>query len=193
MRRIPAVLLALFLIVAAMPLALADGSYCLGRWVSVAIDYGDGVKTTEFDGMDITDYMRIDFKEDGTFTVDWAGTTIQGDSWGEDLSGLVAVIGSETLTFEKIGSQLVNDSDGVLIYFEKEEKKKSGGLLGLIKASKFVGKWVATGADQGDGKIVSEIGDMNVADLITLKINRDGTLVLTSMVSGPSRRPGGVR
>jgi hypothetical protein len=42
MRRIPAVLLALFLIVAATPLALADGSGYLGRWVSVAIDWGKG-------------------------------------------------------------------------------------------------------------------------------------------------------
>ena len=182
MRKSQAVLIILCLIAsmfAGSP-ALAAPSDYLGQWVCVAIDNGDGVKQTEYEGSAVADMLKITFREDGTMTVDLPDGPIEG-SWKETEDGLTAEVNGEEEAFELKDGQLVNESDGTLVYLEKAAQKKKGGLLGALKAAKYAGQWVATGIDQGDGKIITQMDGMDIADLMTISIKRDGTLVLSSL------------
>lgn len=173
------IILCLIMTMFALPASAAEADY-VGEWVACAIDVGDGVKLTEYEGSNVSDIMKIIFNEDGTLTVTSFGQEIPG-TWTADETGISAQIDGERVAFKTVDGQLVNESEGILIYLAKAAKPKSGGLLGALKANKFVGRWVATGIDQGDGVIMSEINGVSVSDMLVLLINRDGTLTTTSM------------
>lgn len=163
------------------PAALSEQDY-VGEWVGVAIDIGDGVKLTEYEGTSVSDLMRLEFKEDGTLVVTSFGQQIPG-TWTAVDDGISATVEDESVLFKLMDGQLVNDSDGSLIYLEKaaQTPKAGKGLLGTLKRNKYTGSWVATGIDPGDGNIVTQMDGVDIAGMITILINRDGTLTLSSV------------
>ncbi len=181
MRKTGTLLLVLCLVLSLMVPAGATEPDCTGGWVGCAIDVGDGVKLTDYEGMRVSDLMWLDLKADGTLVVTSFGQQIPG-TWTQDESGVNAVVEGETALFKLVEGQLVNDSDGNLIYLERvtQPVKAGKGLLGALKLNKYTGKWVATGIDQGDGNIVTQLDGLDVSDDLLLTINRDGTLMLTS-------------
>ncbi len=174
----------LFLIIftlAGFGAVLAEKTDYSGEWVCVSIDMGDGVKMTEYEGSSVADLMKIQLNQDGSLLVTSFGDAIPG-TWQAGEQGITANIDGQVVEFEFRDGQLVNDSNGVISYLEKSVvKSKSGGLLSLIKGSKYVGNWVASAMDEGDGVLKYEIDGFKISDLIALQINRDGTLVMTSM------------
>ncbi len=182
MRKMLAVfmVLCMMVLVSLAPAALADAQDYVGGWTCVAVDTGDGEKQTEYEGMAVGDLMRIEIRDDGTLTVDSMGAQLDG-SWSEEADGLSAEIDGQAVFFELVAGQLVNDSDGVLIYLAKADTpKKSGGLLGALKAGKYTGEWVATGVDLGDGTVQSQLDGLELSELMRFTINKDGTLTMTS-------------
>lgn len=172
--------LALLIAALAMPsVAFAAASDIAGEWACVAVDSGDGVKQVEYEGIDVAELVKIAFREDGTLTMTSQGEDTEG-TWAEADSGVNALIDGQDVAFKLVDGQLVNDTDGVLIYLEKAVKKK-GGLLGALGIGKYTGKWVATGFDKGDGLIVDEMDGYPVSEYASLQIKRDGTLVMTSL------------
>jgi hypothetical protein len=150
-----------------------------GEWTCVFIDTGDGVKKTEYEGISVADLMKIQLNQDGTLQVIFSGETIHG-SWKKSTGGIVTNIDGQEITFEYKEQQLVNDSDGMLMYLEKT-KAKPGGLLSLVKGNKYAGTWAAAAVDEGDGILKEEMDGVKVADLLSLDIKRDGTVIFTSM------------
>jgi hypothetical protein len=162
MRKAGVALLAFCLIAAALvPAALAEGGDYLGRWVSVAVDWGDGVKLTEFDGQDISELESIEFKEDGTFVQNFMGDVLDGTSWAERPGGVSISFGLDPTPLDMVNGQLVDVTSGVRIYLKKVEGAAGEG---------FSGRWIATGGEAGDGSIQPLEGAM------TLMIQFGGTL-----------------
>ena len=125
--------------------------------------------------------MKLQVNQDGTLLATSYGVPIPG-TWKEDVNGISAVIDGEPVAFEFKEGQLVNDSNGTLLYLEKvETKPKSGGLLSLVKGNKYAGEWIASAVDEGDGVLKTELDGIKVSELMSFLINRDGTLVMTSM------------
>jgi len=184
MRKMIALTVCLFVIALAVPCfqtALAETSSFAGEWVCVALDDGDGVKKTEYEGINVSDLMKLQFNQDGTLQVSSLGESMPG-TWKEDKNGISAVIDSEPVEFEFIEGQLVSNSNGTIIYLEKvETKPKSGGLLSLVKGNKYAGTWIASAVDEGDGVLKAEFDGVKVSELMSFVINRDGTLVMNSM------------
>ena len=109
------------------------------------------------------------------------GESIPG-TWKADGKGVSAVIDGQAVAFAYTDGQLVNNSNGVTVYLEKAApQQKAGGLLSLLKGSKYTGKWVAAAVDEGDGILKEEFEGVKVAELMSLQINRDGTLIMTAM------------
>ncbi len=181
MRRISTgfIILCLVMTMIALPASAAEADY-VGEWAACAIDVGDGVKLTEYEGSNVSNIMKIIFNEDGTLTVTSFGQQIPG-SWTADETGINAEIDGQQVSFKTVDGQLVNESEGILIYLAKVVKPKSGGLLGALKANKFVGYWVATGIDQGDG-LVTEWDNQSVPDK-AITINPDGSWDIESINS----------
>ena len=174
-------LLLLILALTGSQIALAQTADFAGEWVCVAVDLGDGVKLTEYEGSSVGELMKIKLDQDGSLLVTTLGASIPG-TWKEDAQGVSANIEGEELAFELIDGQLVNTSNGVTAYLEKAAAQpKSGGLLSLVKSSRYVGTWVPTAVDEGDGVLKEEFQGVKVADLMAFQINRDGTLTMTSM------------
>ncbi len=174
-------LLMLILVLAVSPAALAQTADYAGDWVCVAVDMGDGVKLTQYEGSDVGELMKIKLNQDGSLMVTTLGMSIPG-TWKGDAKGVSANIEGEELAFELIGGQLVNTSNGVTAYMEKAAAQpKTGGLLSLVKGSKYLGKWVPTAVDEGDGILKDSLEGVKVADLMALQVNRDGTIVMTTM------------
>jgi hypothetical protein len=183
MKRI-AVFLAFLLLLqasfAGVLIARADSGYA-GEWACVAIDMGDGIKLTEYQGADVNSLLKVVFRQDGTLTVTSMGELIPG-TWQETSVGVSAVVDGEAVEFTREGSQLVNDTNGVLMYLEKAAgKPKTGGLLSLVKVSKFTGRWDAVSIDKGDGVLLTEMEGVSVSALMSFQISRDGTLELISL------------
>ncbi len=170
---------AVLLVVLFLGAALADTAYP-GEWVCVAVDPGTGVKQTDFEGMNVSELVKLVISEDGTLTVLSFGETIKG-TWAQASGGITAEIDGEQVSFALEGSQLVNNTDGVLMYLEKESKKPAaGGLLSLVKGSKYAGHWVAE-AVVSQGVRMTEMEGIPVSQLLSFTFNRDGTLEFLSM------------
>jgi outer membrane protein assembly factor BamB len=159
--------------------ALADASDYAGEWTCVAVDAGDGEKRTEYEGVAVGELMRAEIRDDGTLTVRSMDALLYG-TWAEAENGVSAEIDGDAVFFELVDGQLVNDSDGVLIYLAKDQPRKSGGLLGILKVGKYTGEWVATGIDAGDGTIQTQLEGLELSDLFRFTIKRDGTFTMTS-------------
>ncbi len=174
-------LLFLLLAFSAAPASAAEASGYAGEWVCVAIDMGDGVRLTQYEGSAVADLMKIRFDPDGSLQVTSFGQPVPG-IWEPGLEGVSAVIDGSAVIFRSVDGELVNASDGVTFYLEKAATApKAGGLLSLVKASRYAGEWVASGIDEGDGVIRSELNGVKAADLLSFSIGRDGMLVMTSM------------
>ena len=158
----------------------AETSAYEGKWACAFIDEGDGVKKSEYEGMKVSDLFTIEFNGDGSMSVYSFGQEIPG-TWQESPGGITAGIDGEAVSFMYQDGQLVNDSNGVTMYLEKEKAAQSGGLLSLLKGGKYTGTWVASGVDEGDGVIKTQIDGMNVSDLLSITINRDGSAVINNM------------
>lgn len=151
-----------------------------GEWVCVSVDMGDGILLTEYESSGVGDIMRIQLNGDATLMVTSLGENIPG-TWEGDAQGVSAVIDGQAVRFDLKEDQLVNSEDGITAYLEKvKAEPKPGGLLSLVKGNKYLGKWVSKSIDEGDGILKGEYEGMQVADLMTFQINRDGTLVMTS-------------
>lgn len=151
-----------------------------GEWVCVAVDLGDGVKVTQYEGASVRDLANLRLNADGTMSVTTPGGAISG-TWKEENGGISAQIEGEVVPFELKDGQLVNASNGVTMYLEKAgAKPMTGGLLSLIKGSKYTGHWIAAIVDEGDGVQKQEIDGIKVRDLMSFQIDRDGTLVFTT-------------
>jgi hypothetical protein len=137
---------------------LAQTTDFTGEWVCVAVDLGDGVKLTEYEGSSVGELMKIKLEQDGTLMVTTLGASIPG-TWKTDAKGITATIDNQAVAFEFIDNQLVNNSNGVTAYLEKAAAQpKPGGLLSLLKGGKYTGKWVTAAVDEGDGILKDEIG-----------------------------------
>ena len=66
-------------------------------------------------------------------------------------------------------------------------KPLTGGLLSLIKGSKYTGHWLAAIVDEGDGVQKQEIASIKVRKLMSFQIARDGTLIYTPARSDKNR------
>ncbi len=163
-----------------LPAALAETSYP-GAWVCVAVDPGTGEKLTEFQGTSVSELARLNIREDGTLTVTSYGMEIPG-TWIKSADGITAAIDGDSVIFFLQDGQLVNEFDGALMYLEKAGAKTSGGLLSLVKGSKYTGLWEAEAFETG-GVRTTESEGVPVAKIIAFQINRDGTLELLSMGS----------
>lgn len=173
-------ILCLIVLMPVVSAAALDAEYT-GEWVGSAIDVGDGVKLTEYEGVNVSDLMKIEFKEDGTLTVTSFGQLISG-TWEADAEGVSAVIDSQQTAFRMENGQLVNNSDGVRIYLERTPAKpRTGGFLGSMLANKYVGDWACAAVDEGDGILQTQYQGVDAAEWMSLKINRDKSVVMTSM------------
>ncbi len=186
MRRMIAVASCLLLIVLAAlccPAVLAEGAGYAGEWVCVSIDPGTGEKQTAYEGTPVADILKLQLNQDGTLQATSLGVPIPG-TWEEGPKGVSAVIDGQTVAFDLAEGLLVNNTNGVLSYLEKVAAKPAGGgLLSIFKGSRYAGKWVASAVDEGDGVLKTDIGGIPVSELLSISINRDGTLVMTSMGS----------
>ena len=174
-------LLMMVIALAVSHLALAQTADYAGEWVCVAVDLGDGVKVTQYEGTNVGDLMKARFDPDGTLMVTTLGASIPG-TWKADEQGVSAVIDGQAVAFVFTDGQLVNNANGVTVYLEKAApQQKAGGLLSLLKGSKYTGKWVAAAVDEGDGILKEEFEGIKVAELMSMQINRDGTLIMTAI------------
>ncbi len=156
-----------------------------GEWVCVAIDLGDGIWLHEYEGVKAEDVMTLLLGPGGSLQVTSFGESING-TWEEETDGVLAMVDGEAVALELREGRLVNEAEGVRFYLEKktgetEAKASSGGLLSLIKSSRYAGKWLASGFDEGDGNLKTEIDGIPAAELMSFNIHRDGTLSMISM------------
>lgn len=177
--RIACLLLAALVAAAAAP-ALAGAADYAGDWACVAVDLGDGNKLTEYEGTGVGDLMKLRLGQDGALVLTSMGGEIPG-TWAETADGISADIEGQAVAFTLKDGQLVNTENGVTMYLEKAAAPKSGGLLSLVKGSRFTGRWVVSAVDEGDGVLKDQYQGMKVSDVMAFQINRDGTLVMTSM------------
>jgi hypothetical protein len=174
-------LLLVVMLVAESSLAAAQSTDYAGEWVCVALVMGDGVKQSEYEGSSVADLMKLRLNEDGTLVLVSMGESIPG-TWEGNAQGVTATIEGQAVSFEFNDSRLVNNENGVTLYLEKTVvQPKAGGLLSLLKGSKYIGTWVPEAVDVGDGILKDEMDGIKVAELMSFQINRDGTLLMTTM------------
>ena len=181
-RRYVALILSLLLLVAALtqPLPARAEDYT-GHWVCVGVDLGDGVPVDVYMGTAVADLMQLRLEAGGELTVISMGQEMPG-TWAETAEGISALIEGQQVLFSFRNGQLVNNEQGVISYLEKQNAApKAGGLLSLMIGKSYVGKWVSTAVDQGDGQLVTDIGGMSIAGFITLQIKADGSVLVNSM------------
>ncbi len=177
-----ALFLSLMILAAALPpAAQAQSNDYTGHWVCVGVDLGDGVPTDVYMGTAVADLMQLRLEAGGEMTVISMGQEMPG-TWAETAEGISALIEGQQVLFSFQNGQLVNNEQGVTIYLEKQAAApKAGGLLSLMIGKSYVGKWVSTAVDQGDGQLVTDIGGMSIVGFITLQINADGSVLVNSM------------
>ncbi|MHC1786923.1 MAG: hypothetical protein AB9880_07675 [Christensenellales bacterium] len=181
-KAVGALLLSLIILAAGvLQPALAQGADLTGDWVCVAVDLGDGVKSTEYMGSSVGDLMKLSIKADGTLLLTSMGAPIPG-TWQANQEGLAATIDGEPVAFLLQEGQLLNQSEGVTIYLGRAAAKaEPGGLLGLLKGSRYLGRWTVAAIDEGDGVLKKEYQGLQVAQMMSIQINRDGSFVMTSL------------
>lgn len=152
-----------------------------GEWVCTAVDMGDGVLLKEYEGIAVSELMRLSLDQSGGLTVNSLGQTIPG-TWTARDQGITALIDGQQVVFSLKDGKLVNTDNGVTSYLERQPAKpKTGGLLSLLAGRKYEGKWISTAVDEGDGVLSTEIDGMLIDGLITLEIRGDGTVLLSTM------------
>lgn len=122
-----------------------------GDWACQSVDLGDGVKLTEYEGVALPEAMYCTLNADGTasffsFSIEQSGT------WQPTAGGITLVLDGMDVPFAYQDGQLVNNQDGVIMYFGRAEAKpKSGGFKDLVNIGKgdtpakfqFAGIWNA--------------------------------------------------
>lgn len=177
-----AVFLALIILGTAFPQAAsAQTADYTGNWVCVGIDAGDGVLAKEYFGYAAEELMQLRLEAGGTLTLTSAGEAIPG-TWSATDEGISVLVEGQHVLFRLENGQLINTEQGVTSYLEKvPDAPKTGGFLSLIIGKAYIGTWISTSADQGDGVLITDIGGMPIKGLITLQINADGSVLVNSM------------
>ena len=165
-----------------LPVAsLAQPADYTGEWVCTAVDMGDGVLLKEYEGIAVSELMRLKLDQSGGLTVTSLGQAIPG-TWSAQSDGITALIEGQQVVFHLKDGKLVNTDNGVTSYLERQPAaSKPGGLLSLLAGRKYEGKWISIAVDEGDGVLSTDIDGMLIDGLITLEIRGDGTVLLDSM------------
>ena len=151
-----------------------------GEWVCTAVDMGDGVLLKEYEGIAVSELMRLTLDQSGGLTVNSLGQTIPG-TWAAQSGGITALIEGQQVVFELKDGKLVNTDNGVTSYLERQPAKpKPGGLLSLLSGRKYEGRWISTAVDEGDGVLSPALDGMLIDGLFTIDIRGDGTLLFSS-------------
>ena len=162
------------------PACAATADYT-GDWICTGIDQGDGVIQAEFQGMAVSELMKLTLDTGGTLVLVSAGETIPG-TWTAHEGGITAVIDEEPVNFVLLDGKLTNTEQSTTIYLEKAgEPARSGGLLSRLAIGKYPGRWISVAVESGDGVPKTEMDGMSVTGLLVFTIDADGTLALTSM------------
>lgn len=160
--------------------SLAQPADYTGEWVCTAVDMGDGVLLKEYEGIAVSELMRLTLDQSGGLTVTSLGQAIPG-TWTAQDQGIAALIEGQQVVFGLKDGKLVNTESGVTSYLERQPAKpKPGGLLSLLAGKKYEGKWISTAVEEG-GVLSTEIDGMLIDGLITLDIRGDGTVLLSTM------------
>ena len=110
-----------------------------GEWVCTAVDMGDGVLLKEYEGIAVSELMRLTLDQSGGLTVNSLGQTIPG-TWSAQDQGITALIEGQQVVFLLKDGKLVNTDNGVTSYLERQPAKpKPGGLLSLLAGRKYEG------------------------------------------------------
>lgn len=172
-------------ILAALCLMLPAASFAqpaeyAGEWVCTAVDMGDGVLLKEYEGIAVSELMRLTLDQSGGLTVNSLGQTIPG-TWTAQDQGITALIDGQQVVFGLKDGKLVNTESGVTSYLERQPAApKPGGLLSLLAGRKYEGRWISTAVDEGDGVLSPEIDGMLIDGLFTIDIRGDGTFLFSS-------------
>ena len=151
-----------------------------GEWVCTAVDMGDGVLLKEYEGIAVSELMRLTLDQSGGLTVNSLGQTIPG-TWAAQSGGITALIEGQQVVFELKDGKLVNTDNGVTSYLERQPAKpKPGGLLSLLAGRKYEGKWISTAVDEGDGVLSPALDGMLIDGLFIIDIRGDGTFLFSS-------------
>lgn len=151
-----------------------------GEWVCTAVDMGDGVLLKEYEGIAVSELMRLTLDQSGGLTVNSLGQTIPG-TWSAQDQGITALIEGQQVVFLLKDGKLVNTESGVTSYLERQPAApKPGGLLSLLAGRKYEGRWISTAVDEGDGVLSPEIDGMLIDGLFTIDIRGDGTFLFSS-------------
>ena len=151
-----------------------------GEWVCTAVDMGDGVLLKEYEGIAVSELMRLSLDQSGGLTVNSLGQTIPG-TWTAQDQGITALIDGQQVVFSLNDGKLVNTDNGVTSYLERQPAKpKPGGLLSLLAGRKYEGKWISTAVDEGDGVLSPALDGMLIDGLFIIDIRGDGTFLFSS-------------
>lgn len=103
-----------------------SGSEVVGKWIPYAMDYNGEKKEfeelEEIMGMEVESLIgeiSFEFEEDGTFSGTAMGEDAEGE-WEETDGGIVVTINDNEQKLELDGSDLIMESGGQTVYFEKE-------------------------------------------------------------------------
>ena len=119
-----------------------------GEWVCTAVDMGDGVLLKEYEGIAVSELMRLTLDQSGGLTVNSLGQTIPG-TWSAQDQGITALIEGQQVVFELKDGKLVNTESGVTSYLERQPAApKTGGLLSLLTEARHDDE---EGDDDGQG------------------------------------------
>ncbi len=122
-----------------------------GDWACQSVDLGDGIKLTEYEGVALPEAMHCTLNADGTASF-FSFSIEQNGTWQPTTNGITLVLDGLDVPFVYQDGQLVNNQDGVIMYFAKAEgKPKSGGFNDLVNIGKggtpakyqFAGTWNA--------------------------------------------------
>lgn len=100
-------------------LSLLAGRKYEGRWISTAVDEGDGVLSTEMDGMLVDGLITLDISGDGTILFSYKG------QWEEIEGGIRFNAGDEAIDFMLVNGQLALEADESMVYFSRDTQATS--------------------------------------------------------------------
>ena len=107
-----------------------------GEWVCTAVDMGDGVLLKEYEGIAVSELMRLTLDQSGGLTVNSLGQTIPG-TWSAQDQGITALIEGQQVVFELKDGKLVNTDNGVTSYLERQPAKPRCWPAGSMKAGGY--------------------------------------------------------
>ncbi|MDD4081535.1 MAG: hypothetical protein PHP02_09045 [Eubacteriales bacterium] len=119
---------------------LTSGKYT-GRWISVAVDSGDGERKAEMDGKSVRGMLALTIHTDGMVTLSSMGRDEQG-TW-EGISGGIRVdLSGEMMDLLLADGQLASENDGVTIYFDRDTAEPAV-ISEQTQPDAFIGQWEA--------------------------------------------------